>query len=187
TEVVLRAYLQWGEEFAEHVHGMFAVAIWDSRRRKLVLARDRLGKKPLYYALRGSRLIFASELKALVAHGGVARELDPEALVPYLACEYVPAPGTILRPVRKLPAAHGAQLAGSRPGTEHVSQKFSGQDCLDLIPAAAAQPDEALGDPSFLPTPPLSRLTRRHVTVALAGDGGDELFAGYDPFLAHRP
>src|SRR5438105_11845187 len=279
TEVVLRAYLEWGEEFAEHVHGMFAVAIWDSRRRKLVLARDRLGKKPLYYALRGSRLIFASELKALVAHGGVARELDHEALVQYLACEYVPAPGTILRHVRKLPAAHvavlddrgfrlrrywevpgpseqrvspvdaagellrlldgavatrlvadvpvgvflsggidstsiaalaarhkkplqtfsigfveesfdespWAQLAASRLGTEHVSQKFSGQDCLDLIPAAAAQLDEPFADPSFLPTLLLSRFTRRHVKVALAGDGGDELFAGYDPFLAHRP
>src|SRR5438477_8140559 len=279
TEVVLRAYLQWGEEFAEHVHGMFAVAIWDSRRRKLVLARDRLGKKPLYYALRGSRLIFASELKALVAHGGVARELDPEALVQYLACENVPAPGTILRHVRKLPAAHvavlddrgfrlrrywevpgpseqrvsaadaasellrlldaavakrlvadvpvgvflsggidstsiaalavrhkkplqtfsigfveesfdespWAQLAASRLGTEHVSQKFSGQDCLDVLPAAAAQLDEPFADPSFLPTLLLSRFTRQHVKVALAGDGGDELFAGYDPFLAHRP
>jgi len=279
TEVVLRAYLEWGEDFAEHVHGMFALAIWDSRRRKLVLARDRLGKKPLYYALRGSRVIFGSELKALLAHGGVARQLDHEALVQYLACEYVPAPGTILRGVRKLPAAHlailddrgfrlrrywdvpgpseqrvspadaagellrlldgavakrlvadvpvgvflsggidstsiaalavrhkkplqtfsigfveesfdespWAQLAASRLGTEHVSQKFSGQDCLDLIPAAAAQLDEPFADPSFLPTLLLSRFTRRHVKVALAGDGGDELFAGYDPFLAHRP
>src|SRR5437899_12304360 len=114
TEVVLRAYLEWGEEFAEHVHGMFAVAIWDSRRRKLVLARDRLGKKPLYYALRGSRLIFASELQALVTHGGVARDLDHEALVQYLACEYVPAPCTILRHVRKLQAAHVVVLDDRR-------------------------------------------------------------------------
>ncbi len=279
TEVVLRAYLEWGEGFAEHVHGMFALALWDSRRRKLVLARDRLGKKPIYYFARGSRVVFASELKALLAHGGVPRELDPEALVQYLACEYVPAPATILRGVRKLPAAHlavldergfrlrryweipapshhrvaaqdaaeellrlldgavakrlvadvpvgvflsggvdstsiaalavrhkkplqtfsigfveesfdespWAQLAAERLGTEHVSQKFSGQDCLDLIPAAAAQLDEPFADPSFLPTLLLSRFTRRHVKVALAGDGGDELFAGYDPFLAHRP
>jgi asparagine synthase (glutamine-hydrolysing) len=279
TEVVLRAYLEWGEEFAERVHGMFALAIWDSRHRKLLLARDRLGKKPLYYFVRGSRLVFASELKALVAHGGVPRELDPEALIQYLACEYVPAPSTILRGVRKLPAAHvavldergfrlrrywdvpgpsqervapedaagelvrlldaavskrlvadvpvgvflsggvdstsiaalavrhkkplqtfsigfveesfdespWAQLASDRLGTEHVAQKFSGQDCLDLIPAAAAQLDEPFADPSFLPTLLLSRFTRRHVKVALAGDGGDELFAGYDPFLAHRP
>jgi asparagine synthase (glutamine-hydrolysing) len=279
TEVVLRAYLEWGEDFARHVHGMFALALWDSRRRKLLLARDRLGKKPLYYFAQGMRVVFGSELKALLAHGGVPRELDPEALVQYLACEYVPAPASILRGVRKLPAAHvavldekgfrlrrywdipspaqeeisadeaarellrlldaavakrlvadvpvgvflsggvdstsiaalaarhkkplrtfsigfveesfdespWAQLAAERLQTEHVSQKFSGQDCLDLIPAAVAQLDEPFADPSFLPTLLLSRFTRKHVTVALAGDGGDELFAGYDPFLAHRP
>ena len=106
TEVVLRAYLEWGEQFAERVHGMFALAIWDARTHKLVLARDRLGKKPLYYAQRGDRLIFGSELKALFAHGAVGRELDPEALVQYLACEYVPAPSSIVKEVRKLPAAH---------------------------------------------------------------------------------
>ncbi len=280
TEVVLRAYLEWGEEFAERVHGMFALALWDARRRKLVLARDRLGKKPLYYFAKGSRVVFGSELKALLAHGGVPRTLDPEALVQYLACEYVPAPATILLGVHKLPAAHlavldergfrlrrywdvpapepqrrvssgeaagellrlldaavakrlvadvpvgvflsggidstsiaalavrhkkplqtfsigfleesfdespWAQLAAERLGTEHVAQKFSGQDCLDLIPAAVAQLDEPFADPSFLPTLLLSRFTRRHLKVALAGDGGDELFAGYDPFLAHRP
>src|ERR1700693_73788 len=110
TEVVLRAYLEWEEGFPEHVHGMFALALWDSRRRKLLLARDRLGKKPLYYFLRGSRVVFGSELKALLAHGAVPRELDPEALVQYLACEYVPAPASILRGVRKLPAAHLAVL-----------------------------------------------------------------------------
>ena len=279
TEVVLRAYLEWGEEFAEHVHGMFALAIWDSRRRKLVLARDRLGKKPLYYFVRGSRVIFGSELKALLAHGAVPRELDAEALVQYLACEYVPAPASILRSVRKLPAAHVAVLdergfrlrrywqvpppsheritakdaaqelfrlldravakrlvadvpvgvflsggidstsiaalavrhkkplqtfsigfveesfdetpfallASQRLGTEHLTERFSGQDCLDLLPAAVASLDEPFADPSFLPTLLLSRFTRKHVKVALAGDGGDELFAGYDPFLAHRP
>src|SRR5512140_751483 len=279
TEVVLRAYLEWGEEFPEHVHGMFALALWDSRKRKLVLARDRLGKTPLYYFASGARVVFASELKALVAHGAAPRELDPEALVQYLACEYVPAPGSILRGVRKLPAAHvavlderglrlrrywdlpppvegtvevdeaarelvalldaavakrlvadvpvgvflsggidstsiaalavrhkkplqtfsigfteqsfdespWAALASRRLGTEHVSEKFSGQDCMDLLPAAAAQLDEPFADPSFLPTLLLSRFTRKHVKVALAGDGGDELFAGYDPFLAHRP
>jgi asparagine synthase (glutamine-hydrolysing) len=282
TEVVLRAYLQWGEQFVEHVQGMFAIALWDSRARKLLLARDRLGKKPLYYFHSGQRCVFGSELKALAAHGGVPRELDPEALVQYLACEYVPAPASILRGVRKLPAAHiavldarglrlrrywdlpapeerpapgldagdparqllslldqavakrlvadvpvgvflsggidstgiaalaarhkhplrtfsigfteesfdespWAQLASERLGTEHSSQKFSGADCLDLLPAAVAQLDEPFADPSFLPTLLLSRFTRRYVKVALAGDGGDELFAGYDPFLAHRP
>ena len=277
TEVVLRAYLEWGEGFPERVHGMFALALWDAPRRKLILARDRLGKKPLYYFARGRRLIFGSELKALVAHGAVPRELDAEALVQYLACEYVPAPQSIFRGVRKLPAAHlavfdggglrlrrywevpgpqsrapadadrqllqlleravqkrlvadvpvgvflsggidstsiaalaarhkhplrtfsigfveetfdespWALLAAKKLGTDHVLEKFSGKDCLDLLPAAAEQLDEPMADPSFLPTLLLSRFTRRHVTVALSGDGGDELFAGYDPFLAHRP
>src|SRR5256885_11261099 len=84
TEVVLRAYLEWGEEFAEHVHGMFAVAIWDSRRRKLVLARDRLGKKPPYYAPRGSRVVFGSQLKAPLAAGRAGRPLEHQAPVQYL-------------------------------------------------------------------------------------------------------
>src|SRR5882672_698599 len=106
TEVVLRAYLEWGEEFVRHVHGMFALALWDARARRLVLARDRLGKKPLYYFLQNGRCLFASELKGLLAHGSVPRDLDGEALVQYLACEYVPAPQSIFKGVRKLPAAH---------------------------------------------------------------------------------
>ena len=291
TEVVLRSYLEWGERFVEELQGMFAIALWDARHHKLVLARDRLGKKPLYYALasgsafltepggRPTRCVFGSELKALVAHGGVPRELDPESLAQYLAVEYVPAPRSIHRHVFKLPAAHlavldesgfrlrrywelpaperfdgsvdeagrglverldaavarrlvadvpvgvflsggvdsttiaalaarhkqplrtfsigfveksfdetpFALLASKRLGTEHLSERFSGQDCLDLLPAAVASLDEPFADPSFLPTLLLSRFTRRHVKVALAGDGGDELFAGYDPFLAHRP
>src|SRR5476649_538493 len=105
TEVVLRSYLQWGEDFAEHVQGMFALALWDSRERKLVLARDRLGKKPLYYCSTSSRCIFGSELKSLLAYG-LPRELEPQALVKYLACEYVPAPLSIFKGIHKLPAAH---------------------------------------------------------------------------------
>ncbi len=288
TEVVLRAYLQWGEGCFEHIQGMFAAGIWDARARKLVLARDRLGKKPLYYALTGSRVLFGSELKALLAHGAVAREIDPESVAQYLACENVPAPRSIFKGVRKLPAAHVAVLdsggfrmrrywelpapaaegsAAARPrttasldeaaagllslldaavarrlvadvpvgvflsggvdstaiaalatrhqqplrtfsigfteesfdetpwsllasrrlGTEHIFEKLSGTACLDLLPEAVASLDEPFADPSFLPTLLLSRFTRKSVKVALTGDGGDELFAGYDPFLAHRP
>jgi asparagine synthase (glutamine-hydrolysing) len=299
TEVVLRAYLEWGEGFVERVHGMFALALWDARAQKLVLARDRLGKKPLYYALarRGAwhptppspgrteegvtGLAFASELKAFAAHGGLPRELDPEALVRYLAVEYVPAPRSIHRGVFKLPAAHVAVLDGrgfrlarywdlprplpareaptfaeaqaelvrrldaavarrlvadvpvgvflsggvdstavaalaarhKRPlatfaigfeegsfdesawaalaaghvGSDHRLERLSGHACLDLVPEAVEVLDEPFADPSILPTLLLSRFVRRHVTVALAGDGGDELFAGYDTFLAHRP
>src|SRR4051812_34535368 len=125
TEVVLRAYLEWGERFVEELHGMFAIALWDVRNRRLVLARDRLGKKPLYYALadggsflstpgaRATRCVFGSELKSFAAHGGVPRELDPEALAQYLAVEYVPAPRSIHRHVFKLPAGHVAVLDDS--------------------------------------------------------------------------
>src|SRR5918912_620399 len=125
TEVVLRAYLEWGERFVEELHGMFAIALWDARNRRLVLARDRLGKKPLYYALadggsflpspgaRATRCVFGSELKAFAAHGGVPRELDAEALAQYLAVEYVPAPRSIHRHVFKLPAGHVAVLDDS--------------------------------------------------------------------------
>ena len=291
TEVVLRAYLEWGERFVEELEGMFAVALWDSRSRKLVLARDRLGKKPLYYALAdrsswltaqegaATRCVFGSELKAFAAHGGVPRELNPESLAQYLAVEYVPAPRSIHRHVFKLPAGHAAvldesgfrirrywelpapgrfegtadeagtelvrlldgavarrlvadvpvgvflsggidsttiaalavrhkqplqtfsigfteesfdespwaALASQRLGTQHASERFGGQACLDLLPEAIGSLDEPFADPSFLPTLLLSRFTRRSVKVALAGDGGDELFAGYDPFLAHRP
>ncbi len=301
TEVVLRAYLEWGEAFAERVHGMFAIALWDAREQKLVLARDRLGKKPLYYALGqgsgwvasiaepdapplpASRVIFGSELKALHAHGAPPRTIDPESAARYLAVEYVPAPRSIFTGVRKLPAAHvavldrrgfrvrryweipipgtagalgrvdereaagellrlldaavarrlvadvpvGVFLSGGvdstaiaalsarhlRPlstfcigfdeesfdespyaalaareiGTDHHTDVLSGSACVDLLPEVAAHLDEPFGDPSILPTHLLSRFARRHVKVALAGDGGDELFAGYDPFLAHPP
>ena len=291
AEVVLRAYLEWGERFVEEIQGMFALAIWDGPRRRLLLARDRLGKKPLYYALavggtfltspdlRATRCVFASELKAFTAHRRVPRELDPRALCEYLAAEYVPAPRSIHRRVFKLPAAHvavlddsgfrarrywelpvpqpfrgtadeagtellrlldaavarrlvadvpvGAFLSGGidstavvalacrhqrslptfsigfaersfdetafavlaseRLGTTHQVARFSPEDCAELLPDAVATLDEPFADPSVLPTLLLSRFARRQVKVALVGDGGDELFAGYDPFLAHRP
>src|SRR5438105_3393693 len=125
TEVVLRSYLEWGERFVEELHGMFALAVWDGPNQKLVLSRDRLGKKPLYYALASgsgfftepsgwpTRCVFGSELKAFAAHGGVPRELDAESLAQYLAAEYVPAPRSIHRHVFKLPAAHHAVLDAS--------------------------------------------------------------------------
>src|SRR6266568_2980123 len=275
TEVVLRAYLEWGEGFIERVDGMFALALWDGRHEKLVLARDRLGKKPLHYAL----LRGASLQAAPPEPGGMARELDPEALVRYLAIEYVPAPRTIHRGVFKLPAGHlavldrrgfrlrrywelpaplpaheapsraeaegellrrlegavarrlvadvpvGVFLSGgvdssavaalaarhARPlatfaigfeessfdesafarrvathvGSVHRQEILSGRASLDLVPEVVEVLDEPLADASILPTLLLSRFVRRHVTVALAGDGGDELFAGYDTFLAH--
>src|SRR5713226_6973884 len=162
TEVVLRAYLEWGERFVEELHGMFAIALWDAPRRKLLLARDRLGKKPLYYALAqgaswtgapegaATRAVFGSELKACAAHGGVPRELDHEALAQYLAVEYVPAPRSIHRHVFKLPAAHVAVLdekgfrtrrywelpspAQSTPGPQDVDD--AGKELVRLLDSA---------------------------------------------------
>src|SRR5439155_8083260 len=148
TEVVLRAYLRWGEEFAGHVHGMFGLALWDSRARKLVLARDRLGKKPIYYFVQNGRCIFASELKALAAHAGVPRALDPEALVQYLANEYVPAPLSIYKSIRKLPAANLAVLddRGFRlrrywelPAPEASAPPDAARQLLELLDRAVAK------------------------------------------------
>jgi asparagine synthase (glutamine-hydrolysing) len=301
TEVVLRAYLEWGELFAGHLDGMLACALWDSRSQRLVFSRDRMGKKPLHYALSEGRIVFGSELKALLAHGAITRAIDPEALVQYLSSEAIAAPRTLFKDVKKLPPGctavfdakglrvfqywelpapdyHSFAYQRSRPstlgldasdahlpsgdvheaaqellklldgavarrlvadvpvgvflsggvdsttiaalsarhkqpldtfsigfqeasfdetpfalmaaekiGSRHQTLRLSGQNCLDLLPDAVDTLDEPMADPSILPTLLLSRFTRKHVTVALAGDGGDELFAGYDPFLAHRP
>lgn len=289
TEVLLSGYLAWGEELVTRLDGMFAFALWDQPRQRLFAARDRFGKKPFYFAQVGRTFLFASELKALLAHRSCPRELDPVSLRRFLAFDYVPAPGSIFRGVRKLPAAHQLVLEGGqwretrywsypppergRPGrwllpgavdeaaeelrerlrlavrrrlvsdvplgvflsggidssavtalavrevprlrtfsvafeesqqgeagydesrfarlaartfgTEHSEGRLSAQECLDLIPLAANQLDEPFADPSYFPTFLLSRFARREVTVALGGDGADELFGGYDTFLAH--
>ena len=106
TEVILKAYAHWGEDFVDHLIGMFAIVLFDERRGRVVLARDRLGIKPLYLAQDSKRLRFASSLPALLAAGGIDTELDPVGLHHYLSWHsIVPAPRTILRGVRKLPAA----------------------------------------------------------------------------------
>jgi asparagine synthase (glutamine-hydrolysing) len=106
TEVVLKAYARWGEDFVDHLSGMFAIAVVDEKRRRVVLARDRLGIKPLYLAEADGRIRFASTLPALVASGGIDTSLDPIALHHYLSWHsIVPAPRTILSGIRKLPAA----------------------------------------------------------------------------------
>src|SRR3989441_5060930 len=178
TEVVLRAYLEWGEDFAEHVHGMFALAVLDSAPGELGLAPDPLGNKPLYYALRGSRVIFGSELKALLAHGGVARQLDHEALVQYLACEYVPAPGTIPRGGRKVPAAHLAILddRGFRlrrywdvpgPSEQRVSPADAAGELPPLLDGAGAKRLGADVPPGVFPSP---RIASPSTTAPAARD-----------------
>jgi asparagine synthase (glutamine-hydrolysing) len=280
TEVVLKAYEKWGVECLDRLVGMFAFGIWDARRRRLFLARDRLGKKPLYYGQYAGRLAFASELKALAADPDLPAEIDPDALALYLRYGYVPAPYSIFQPVRKLPPAHyalwesgrltvrrywdpvsvalsepyrgsdsdaekelesllteavrgrmisdvplGAFLSGgidsslvvalmqeqsSRPvktftirfdnpaydeadhaaavarhlKTEHHEESCSGRQMLEAIEAVPEIFDEPFADSSAVPTYLVSQITRRHVTVALSGDGGDELFFGYPRYAA---
>lgn len=105
TEVIVHLYEEHGPDFVEHLNGMFGFALWDDRRKKLLLGRDRLGIKPLYYSNNGSRLIFASEVKAILQVPGFQRELDLDAFGEYLSLGYVPGPLSIFRGIRKLPPA----------------------------------------------------------------------------------
>ena len=106
TEVILAAYSEWGVECLSRFNGMFAIALYDGRRKQLFLARDRAGEKPLFYSTRGAQLRFASELKGLLADPAFSREVNPEALDCYLTMGYVPGGACILQGVHKLPPAH---------------------------------------------------------------------------------
>ena len=278
SEVLVHLYEDEGPGMFALLRGMFALAIWDEPRRRLVLGRDRLGQKPLVYRLANGRISFASELKSLLAmpEADLPRRLDPLALDRYLTYGYVPHPSTILEGVHKLPPAHHAvwqdgrleltrywepewdrevertpgeeveelrgtldeavreqmvadvplgaflsggvdstivvalmQRASSRPvqtfsiafddpafdesryaelaakaiGTEHHAFVVEPR-AWETLPALARQFDEPFADSSALPTWHVARETRRHVTVALTGDAGDELFAGYDRYRA---
>jgi asparagine synthase (glutamine-hydrolysing) len=273
TEVVLAAYREWGSDCLERLNGMFAFALYDAARRRLFMARDRAGEKPLFYALTPTALRFSSELKGLLADRDFPRAIDREALDCYLMMGFIPGERCILRGVRKLPPAHalvfdlesaacrvwrywtlpetaaqGAdalqlldeleqlladavrrQLVADVPvgillsggvdsslvaalaarsasrvrtftmrfpghgrfdeteharmiarhfGTEHLELE-AGDSTIDLLPLLARQFDEPMVDSSMIPTFLICQLTRRHCTVALGGDGGDELFGGY--------
>ncbi len=116
TEVIVHAWEAWGEACVERFRGMFTFALWDRNRETLFLARDRLGVKPLYYAfLPDGKFIFGSELKSLLAHGGLARDLDPHAVEEYFALGYVPEPRTIFSGAAKLPPAHTLTLRRGAP------------------------------------------------------------------------
>jgi asparagine synthase (glutamine-hydrolysing) len=278
TEVIVHLYEEHGPDCVRHLHGMFAFALWDRRRQELLLARDRVGKKPLVYSLRDGVLSFASELHALLEDGEIPREVDHAALDGYLAFGYVPAPLTAVRGVHKLPPAHtlvmrdgrvtlrrywqlgygdklrhvgerelceriraglraatrrrliadvplGAFLSGgidssavvaamaeSAPGPvktfsigfEHqafnelpharrIAQQFGTEheefevraDAVEVVPRIVRHYGEPFADPSAIPSFYLSEMTRRHVTVALNGDGGDESFGGYTRYVAN--
>ena len=276
TEAIVHLYEDEGPEFVAHLNGMFALALWDANRQQLILARDRLGKKPLVYRHEPGRLLFASELKSLLEVPGVPREIDPQALDEYLTYQYVPHPRTIFRGIAKLPPGHyavyregrldvrsywqpdfnieearpaadyaeelrtlltsavelrlqsevplGAFLSGGvdstvivglmsqlaaepvrtfsigfpvkefdethyartaaeRFGTIHEEFQVR-PDAMEVLPRLVWHYDEPFADSSAVPTWYVSQLTRQHVTVALSGDGGDELFAGYPRYLA---
>ena len=275
TPVIPHLYEEHGPLFVERLSGMFALAVWDRRRERLVLARDRVGKKPLLWTrLPGGALAFASELKALLRLPQVSRRVDPDEIDAYLALQYVPG-GTGLAAVEKLPPGHllvaegtsirvdrysrlervearseeewltlvrdgvsaavrrrlvsdvplGALLSGGldssivvasmaqasdrpvktftvsfgderyderryaaavaeRYGTQHEELELD-RDVAAALPRLAAAFDEPHGDDAALPLLLICEAARRHVTVALTGDGGDESFAGYERYVAH--
>jgi asparagine synthase (glutamine-hydrolysing) len=140
SEVIIHAYEEYGDEAVVHLDGMFAFAIWDSRRRTLLLARDRLGEKPIYYHAGSSVFVFGSELRALLANPAVPRELDLESLTRYLGFEYVPTPHSILNGIEKLPPGHLLSLSpGGKPHlTSYWDLSFAPDDSLDAAEWATA-------------------------------------------------
>ena len=280
TEVLPHLYEEYGRDMVLHLNGMFAFALWDDQRRRLFIARDRFGEKPLYWGVFDRTLLFASEPKVLLAHPAVRPDLNLDALRQYLSFDYVPAPLSIYEGINKLPAAHhltleegrvevkrywqlsyklrepvptvseaasqlrdlledsvrmrlvsdvplGVLLSGGIDsslvtalavrcspetvktfsiafaegsfdesqyarrvaqflGTDHHEERFSATLAANLVGEIGAWMDEPMSDPSLVPTYLLSRFTRKHVTVALGGDGGDEIFAGYPMYFGHR-
>lgn len=279
TEVIVHLYEQYGLECLRHLRGMFAFAIWDGTKRRLFAARDRLGKKPLYYARTDSQLVFGSEIKALTADASIPSRPNFDAIDHYLSYQYVPAPLTAFADIHKLPASHyilctddgqiqvtpywfpaqtpktrltlveateqllvilkesvrlrmiadvpiGAFLSGGvdsgavvalmamqstspvktfsigfneerynelpfarilaeRYGTEHHEFMVTPR-AADILPTLIRHYNEPFADSSAIPAYYVSQVTRRHVTVALSGDGGDESFVGYQHYEMMR-
>jgi len=281
SEILIHLYEEEGYDSVKHLNGMFAFALWDKSKKTLFLGRDRIGKKPLHYAIVDGKLYFASEIKALLKHPHIERDLDLDSLSEYLTFEYIPAPNSIFKHIKKLLPGHilifskmnivinsywditfrksaqriysdenevskqllklleesvkqrlmsdvplGIFLSGGidssiitslaarnssekiktfsigfkdasfdeslyahavsdYAGTEHHALMISAKDILRLIPCVGKIIDEPLADASIFPTYLLSQYARDYVTVVLAGDGGDELFAGYPTHLAH--
>ena len=276
TEVIVHLYEEMGADCVKKLRGMFAIALYDTKRDTLLLARDRLGKKPLHYALHQGRLLFGSEIKTILALHPELAEIDPEGVLQYFYFGYIPDPHTAFQRIRKLPAGHlmefrhgemkirqywdlpeygthppiseeecldelerrleeavrirlisdvplGALLSGGvdssiivalmartsakpvktfsigfraeefneseyarlvaeRFGTEH-HELILEPDLEETLTYLSGMMEEPFGDSSMLPTYYVCRMARRQVTVALSGDGGDELFAGYDRYL----
>ena len=126
TEILPHLYQKFGDAFIDHINGMYAFSLWDSRKKKLIIARDRFGEKPLYYGIFDGKLIWASEPKAILAHPSVKPELDLNALRHYVSFDYVPAPMSIYKGIHKLPAAHILTV-------ENGEVKMSKQELIALI------------------------------------------------------
>ncbi|HVB57709.1 MAG TPA: asparagine synthase (glutamine-hydrolyzing) [Candidatus Acidoferrales bacterium] len=278
TEVLVHLYERYGTECVTHLRGMFAFALYDFRTRTLLLARDRLGKKPLHYAVQNGILYFGSEIKSLLAVAPALAALDNEGIGQFLYYGYIPDPFTAFSSIKKLPPGYTLQFQDRSVELhrywdlpQFCSVDFSEQECLDrleqtlldavrlrlisevplgallsggvdssLVVAAMARVsrapvktfsigfseadfneagyaravatrfgtdhheliihadlwdtvqfltsiiDEPFADSSVIPTYHVSRIAREHVTVALSGDGGDELFAGYDSYIVHQ-
>ncbi len=138
TETIVHAYEEWGDACFEHLQGMFAIAIWDAHRSRLILARDRLGKKPLYWTVQGGTLWFASELKGLLAAGVVERKIDPASLSAFLRTDAVPTPRTIFQGVHKLEPASAMAFADARiERTWRFWECPSGETAVDPSSAVA--------------------------------------------------
>jgi asparagine synthase (glutamine-hydrolysing) len=277
TEVIVHAYEQWGKQAIARLRGMFGLAIWNTRTRALLVARDRIGIKPMHYATVNGRLYFGSELKSLLEAPDLPRDLNPDALDHYLSFLYTPRDGSIFKHVRKLPPGHlltwhdgrltvekyweipadetftgseadavdqlravltdavrshlisdvplGAflsggidsslvvglmsQVSGARVKTfsigfdepefdeldaaRRVAEHFGTEhhefvvkpDGVGILDRLVSHFDEPFADSSAIPTWYVSEMARRHVTVVLSGDGGDELFGGYDRYVPH--
>src|SRR5437763_1625340 len=168
AEVIANGWHAWGPRVLDRMRGMFALALWDRRSRRLILARDRLGKKPLYYAPIGAALLFGSEIKALLAWPGIGRRAKTFS---------------IGFPAKEYDETRYARMIAERFGTEH--EEFVVEpDAVAVLPRLVWHYGEPFADPSAIPTYYVSQMARRHVTVALNGDGGDEAFLGYSRYRA---
>ncbi len=184
TEAIIHAYDRYGAECAKHLRGMFAFAIWDERSQELFLARDRVGKKPLLYAQVNGGLIFGSEFSALLLHPDISRDVEPEALDYYLSFMCVPAPLTAYKAIEQdFSELQHARRVAQHVGAEH-HEFIVRPDAMEVLPILVEHYGEPYADSSAVPTYYVARETRKHVTVALNGDGGDETFAGYERYIA---
>src|SRR5205809_21979 len=175
VEVIAHLYEEEGVDAVGRLEGMFALALWDARRHRLLLARDRFGIKPLYLAETPRAILFGSEAKCLLA-GGLEPVIDPQALHDYLTLGYVPDPTSIFV---------GARQLAARFGTEH-HELIVRPDAAALLPKLVHHFGEPFADSTAIPTWYVSQLARRHVKVVLCGEGGDEILAGYETYRARR-